>query len=161
MSFWSVTGKNITNQKKRMLMICIDKKNWKIWVAVAKGAGILTVTVLLFALSTFLTDSNSSSVAHPAQTLEQRFPDAPDTYGLLPPDSLPEIPNDVLRLPAFSWIGKKDVSDLKYVASREGRHFYPKEDPVAALITLEHFVGYKTVEDAYADSKIPAPPEPK
>jgi len=133
-------------------------QNRKMWIAVAKGVGVVTAAVLLIFISSVLVDSNSSSPKKPsAQGLRQRFPDAPDTYGVLAPGSGPRMPGNLSQPPAFSWIGKIDAADFQYVASREGVYYYAKDDPAAALITADNFVGYKTARQALTDGKTPAP----
>ncbi len=91
--------------------------------------------------------------------LARRFPGAPETYGVLPPGQVPKpvAPAPATVAPAFSWVGKVDTAGLACVASKRGVHFYRLDDPAAALIRLEDFVGYKTVAEARADGKTPAP----
>lgn len=87
--------------------------------------------------------------------LAQRFPDTPQTYGVRSPG---ELPVDAGRpeAPPFSWVGRVDVSGVRYAASRQGRFYWPIDSPAARLIRAEDFVGYATAEQARADNKRPA-----
>jgi hypothetical protein len=59
--------------------------------------------------------------------------------------------------PAFSWVGKVDTAGLRYVASKRGRRYYAIDDPIAQLVRLEDFVGYRTADEAEAAGKVSAP----
>jgi len=92
---------------------------------------------------------------HLPKDITQLFQNAPDSYGVLPPNTIPKPdPADPIP-PAFSWVGKIDPAGFKFVASKRGVHFYPIEDPAAVLIRLEVFMGYRTAAAAQADGKIP------
>jgi eukaryotic-like serine/threonine-protein kinase len=92
---------------------------------------------------------------HLPKDITKQFQDAPASYGVLPPNTVPKpVPADP-KPPAFSWVGKKDPTGFQFVASKQGLHFYPIDDPTAALIRWEDFVGYRTAADAQADGKSP------
>ncbi|MHC4324065.1 MAG: serine/threonine-protein kinase [Planctomycetota bacterium] len=92
-----------------------------------------------------------------AVRLVKYFPDAPESYGVLPPSTiLKPISVDSETPPLFSWAGKIDPETFRFVASKRGQHFYPVNAPEAILIRAEDFVGYRTREDALADGKVPA-----
>lgn len=93
----------------------------------------------------------------PVAALAERFPQAPETYGVLPPNALPASAPLPAEPPPFSWVGKVDTAGVAYVASKRGRRYYAIGDPSARLIRLEDFVGYKTADEAEADGKTPAP----
>jgi len=93
----------------------------------------------------------------PPSSLAERFADAPATYGVLPPGAVPEAVGAGGEPPAFSWIGRTDVTGLRYVAGKRGRHYYRVDAPEAALIRLEDLVGYRTADEARADGRTPAP----
>ncbi|MDP6544936.1 MAG: serine/threonine-protein kinase [Phycisphaerae bacterium] len=90
-----------------------------------------------------------------ATDITGRFPESPPTYGVLAPGavSAPGLPTP--PAPSFSWVGKRDTTGLRFVASKRGRYFYPIEHPVAQLIRSDDFVGYKSFEAARSDGKIP------
>jgi serine/threonine-protein kinase len=89
--------------------------------------------------------------------LARYFPEARETYGTLPPSTIfPPISPASDAPPTFSWVGKIDPAGFTHVASRRGPHFYPVDAPEAILIRAEDFVGYKSIEDARADGKVPA-----
>lgn len=92
--------------------------------------------------------------------LEVRFPGSRSSYGILPPHSVPQLPEQLNRPPSFSWIGKKDTAGLAYVAAKDGRYFFSLSDPMAILIPADDFVGYQTAEQARADGKLPAHQNP-
>ncbi|MHC4187109.1 MAG: serine/threonine-protein kinase [Planctomycetota bacterium] len=88
---------------------------------------------------------------------EQLFPNSPQTYGVLPPDTiLIPIKPDSTNPPSFSWKGKIDISEFKFIASKSGRYFYPTDSSQAFLIRADEFVGYKTAGEAITDGKIPS-----
>lgn len=126
------------------------------WLIAGAAAIVMTAVILIASLG--------GRSAQPAGSDEESvefsvlFPNAPETYGVLPPDAMPESPASITeRPPAFSWVGKVDTADARFVASKSGRHFYTINDPAAALITVENVVIYKSAEDARKDGKIPAP----
>jgi tRNA A-37 threonylcarbamoyl transferase component Bud32 len=94
---------------------------------------------------------------HPAD-LARLFPDAPQSYGVLPPGTVPEfVPADSKAPPAFSWVRSIERGRFKFVSTRSGRRCYPADSTEAILIPLEDFVGYETAEAARADGKTPGP----
>lgn len=86
------------------------------------------------------------------------FPDAPPTYGALPPETVPEAirPAAADRIP-FNWTGKVDARGIQFVAGKTGRYFYPVASPEAMLIRADSLVTYKTSADAVKDGRSPAP----
>ena len=88
-----------------------------------------------------------------SERLAKRFPAAPKTYGVRPPGAVPSPADSGAEAPPFSWVGKVDTKDVKFVASKRGRHFYPIDAPAARWIRLDDYVGYKTAQDARADGK--------
>jgi len=94
---------------------------------------------------------------HPAR-LAQLFPNAPQSYGVLPPAAmLKPIRVDSEPPPAFSWVHSTERGSFKFVATKTGRRFYPVNSADAILIPLRDFVGYKTIEEARADGKVETP----
>lgn len=85
------------------------------------------------------------------------FPDAPESYGPATEAGglQPSAP------PAFSWIKHLNLPGTlpgaAFVAAKQGRYFYPLNDPRAQLITPEQFTGYATKNEAQAAGKLPAP----
>jgi eukaryotic-like serine/threonine-protein kinase len=120
--------------------------------------GVVLIAAALAVLS-YLNPSRkpTSPGGQSAAALARRFPQAPDTYGVLPPNALPAAAPLPDEPPAFSWVGKVDTAGLACVASKRGRRYYAVDDPAARLIRLEDFVGYKTPAEAEADGKTPAP----
>jgi serine/threonine-protein kinase len=95
-------------------------------------------------------------VFNPA-ALERLFPEAPQTYGELPPGQLPR-PIDPLRsTPTSSWRGKFDDNETHFVANKRGRYYYPIDHPDAVLIPFNQVDGYRTEEEARAAGKLPNP----
>ena len=90
------------------------------------------------------------------ESLAAQFPDAPAGYGVLPGGAVPR-PDAPCPPPAFSWVGKVDATGLNFAASRRGHRFYAIDDPRAALIRREDFVGYPTAAAARDAGKTPAP----
>ncbi|MHC4757389.1 MAG: serine/threonine-protein kinase [Planctomycetota bacterium] len=89
---------------------------------------------------------------------EQFFPNSPESYGVLPPQTaLAPISPNMTDPPPFSWKGKINPEGLKFAAGRTGRYFYPINSPQAVLIRAEDFVGYKSSDEAIRDGKSPAP----
>lgn len=93
----------------------------------------------------------------PLAKLVERFPGAPETYGLLPAGQGCATAPVPAEAPEFSWVGKVDTAGLRYVASKRGRWYYAIDDPAARLIREEDFVGYATAQEAEAAGKSPAP----
>ncbi|MHC4842921.1 MAG: serine/threonine-protein kinase [Planctomycetota bacterium] len=91
------------------------------------------------------------------QDYAEFFPDSPETYGVLPPEAIwPPINPTTISPPPFSWKGKIDTEDIKFVASKSGRYFYPINSSKAVLIPENDFIGYESEEDALTDGKSPA-----
>jgi hypothetical protein len=89
--------------------------------------------------------------------LARHFPDAPESYGVLPPSFVMEpIRPGADEVSSFSWVGQVDASGFGFVASKRGRHFYPVDAPAALLIRSEDLVGYGTAAEAAADGKVQA-----
>jgi len=132
------------------------KSHRGLWLTVAAAAIIMAAVVLIGSLGSQTGDSGGPG--HEGNEITSFFPDAPDTYGQLPPGAIPESAvSAVDQPPAFSWVGKVDPAGFEFVASKNGRYFYPIDDPAAALITKENAVMYKNASDAKKDGKIPAP----
>ena len=92
------------------------------------------------------------------ESLAKYFPEAPDSYGIADPDSRPfPVEPDRNHPPAFSWVGRINPGQFKFVASKSGRHFYALDDPRAILIRTEEVVGYRSTQAAVADGKTAAP----
>ena len=123
------------------------------WIAVLSG---LIVAIALLGLYTTRNRLMGPSKPDPAR-LVQYFPDAPKSYGLLPPGTIPELvvisPKDA---PQFSWVGKVSTDGFRFIASKRGKSFYPIDASEAVLIRSEDFTGYKTSAEAVADGKTPA-----
>lgn len=90
-----------------------------------------------------------------APDITGRFPESPDTYGVLAPGAITSPEASAPPAPSFSWVGKRGTAGLRFVASRRGRYFYPIRHPTARLIRSEDFVGYKSFDEARDDGKIP------
>ncbi|MDY0354756.1 MAG: serine/threonine-protein kinase [Sedimentisphaerales bacterium] len=121
------------------------------------GAGIAGLVALVVLLGLYGPFGRSSRPVPEPASLDKYFPDAPQTLGVLPAAAIPEP----LRLdrddpPAFSWVGRIDPGDARFVASRRGRRFYSIDAPEAILIRKEDVVGYPTAQAAVADGKISA-----
>lgn len=132
------------------------KSRRALWLAA--GAAVIVMTAVIFIVS--LGGRSGQPAGSGGETVEfsTLFPNAPKTYGVLPPGATPESTAPVTdRLPPFSWVGRVDTTGAAFVASKNGRHFYPIHDPAAALITADNVVLYKSAEDALKDDKIPAP----
>lgn len=92
-----------------------------------------------------------------AADLARLFPNAAETYGVLPPDVVPRhVPPEAKAPPAFSWVREVPPGTYKFVGTRTGRRFYAADSPEAILIPLENLVGYETSQAAREDDKIPA-----
>ncbi len=129
----------------------VRKRAWAILVI----AAVLTIVagVLLFVLH----GRGTGRTPHP-EDLIRLFPDAPETYGVLPPGAVGKaIAPDSKAPPAFSWVHGIDPGKFKFVSTRSGQHFYPVDSAEAILIPLKDFVGYETIEAAKADGKTAAP----
>jgi len=92
-----------------------------------------------------------------AADLARLFPNAAETYGVLPPGVVPRhVPPEAKAPPAFSWVREVPPGTYKFVGTRTGRRFYAADSPEAILIPLENLVGYETSQAAREDDKIPA-----
>ncbi|MHB1155538.1 MAG: serine/threonine-protein kinase [Phycisphaerales bacterium] len=85
------------------------------------------------------------------------FPEAPESYGVTRAPSGDESGPATPPIPAFSWSRHIQPDGAAYVAARQGRYFYSRDDPRAQLITPEQFTGYATKNQALAAGKLPAP----
>jgi len=91
-------------------------------------------------------------------SLAKYFLDAPESYGVLAPNSTPApIRPELSDPPPFSWVHQTDSAQFKCVASRTGRHFYTMDDPRRVLIRAEDLVGYRSIQAAIAEGKTAAP----
>jgi eukaryotic-like serine/threonine-protein kinase len=89
--------------------------------------------------------------------LARYFPDAPATYGVATSKGVPATTEPSgAEAPGFSWVGKVDARDFRFVASRSGVHYYSVGSGEAALIRSDSLVGYRTAAEAAADGKAPA-----
>lgn len=90
------------------------------------------------------------------RALEKLFPQAPQSYGTRESGVLPVF-SAPIEPPAFSWKGKVDTTNIRFVAARSGRYYYPIDDKRALYIRADQFVGYQTPEQAAQAHKLPAP----
>jgi len=128
-------------------------RSWRVW---AIGAAMLFTAALVAVWYLGRGPEPKGLDRRPVARLAERFPHAPETYGVLPPGETFATAPLPAEAPAFSWVGKVDTAGLQYVVSKRGRWYYAIDDPVAQLIRMEDFVGYRTAEEAEA-SKILAP----
>ncbi len=132
------------------------KAHRALWLTAAAAAILVVAVVLIGSLGSQTGDSTGPDDG--GNEITSFFPDAPNTYGVLPPGATPESTvSPVDRPPGFSWVGKVDTAGFAFVASRNGRYFYPIGNPAAALIAKENVVMYKNASEAQKDGKIPAP----
>jgi eukaryotic-like serine/threonine-protein kinase len=129
-------------------------KSWRFW---ALSAAVLTAASLGVVWYLRARQAPAGPDRRALARLAERFPDAPETYGVLPPGEVFAAAPLPAEAPTFSWVGKVDTAGLRYVASKRGRWYYAGDDPRARLIRLEDFVGYATREEAEAAQKAPAP----
>ncbi|TFG50515.1 MAG: hypothetical protein E4H40_01235 [Candidatus Brocadiia bacterium] len=155
----SSAGRSASTDKSSDLQGAGGKKNiiksWPFWIS----SGALLVTVMglfVFVILPWLQKPKPRKSIELTE-LSRKFESAPETYGLLPPNTMPK-PEDpaALGIPSFSWVGKVNIENIRFVASRNGKYFYPFDSPQAALIRLDNFVGYKTASQAVRDGKRPA-----
>ena len=132
-------------------------KSWRFWLPAGLAALVFVALFVWPIISQRITPIDYRA-GRDIWALARLFPDAPKTYGLLPPYTTPPPLSLSRQVPPFSWLGKKDTTAVKFVAGKLGRHYYPIDDPDALLISSENFVGYKSAADAQADGKIPLPP---
>lgn len=124
----------------------------------ASGAAFLIMVVAVLSSFQYRTGRPWFKRSRDLARLAEYFPRTPENYGILPPNAIPKpIRPSIDDPPPFSWVGKVDTAGLHYVASKKGLHFYPIDAADAVLISSENFVGYKTISDAKADGKVPAP----
>jgi len=140
-----------TKQKHKPLQN-LKNHTWSI----LSGVGILVIVLTLILLTRINYPESKSEPIPSEDILSKAFSDSRPSYGILPAGSNPTTASVVYAVPEFSWVGKVDTSNILYVASTKGTHFYAAESPEAALIRLENFVGYETIEQALADGKRPA-----
>lgn len=140
------------------------------WARGALAASVLMLIVAAFVIGrawspaadgptepqpTEYTDAQSPAVL---TRLGERFPRAPQEYGVLGPNAVSFQSDPRLEPSPFSWVARKvELPGARFVASRGGRHYWPIDAPAAALIRAELVVGYPTAQAAQADGKIPAP----
>ena len=128
------------------------KHTWSI----LSGIGVVIIVLTLVLLSRINHPEDQIQTIPVEEILSKSFSDSKPSYGVLPSGSNPNADSAYYKIPEFSWVGKVDISNILYVASTKGNHFYAAESPEAALIRLENFVGYETIEQALADGKRPA-----
>ena len=92
----------------------------------------------------------------PVQKLGEGFATGIETYGDRPAGDLP-LAQPLDPPPPFSWRGRIDPGDARFVAARDGRRYFAIEDARADLIPADQFVGYATAMRAIDDGKQPAP----
>ncbi len=130
------------------------RRSWGLW---ASGALVLVIGASAAAWYVGRDRGAAEPARRSVEPLAEQFPRAPATYGVRPagetfsPAPLPA------EAPAFSWVGRVDTTGVQYVASKRGRWYYSIGDPVARLIRLEDFVGYRTAEEAQSAGRVPAP----
>jgi len=116
------------------------------------------VTIIILGIAAFLTAKRWLPSKTKLVEFSQFFPESPQTYGVLPAQTvLAPIYPDSTNPPAFSWIGKYDTENIKFVAAKYGRYFYSIDDPQAVLIRADLFIGYESASEAVADGKMSAP----
>lgn len=127
------------------------------WRRTAGGAvALAAVAVAIVLLAVFNNRTQPIGDANPAaKTLNDMFPDTPATYGDREPGQVPVATDPRQDPPPHSWIGKLDTNDIRFVAHRDGRHFYPADSTQAALISSEYLVGFANEQDARAAGKLP------
>jgi serine/threonine-protein kinase len=133
----------------------LSRHRWA-WICVAAAVLIIGSLFLAYLFRNRLRRSGPEITPDSARVL-QRFPNAPQTYGTLPPNVVPHPTPAFSETPPFSWVGKADVNGCAFVASKQGRHFYHIDSHCARFISLENFVAYRTAKDALADGKLPLP----
>ncbi len=120
------------------------------------GGGVLLLAVGVWLAVHYLRSPGGSRVVEPAN-LARFFPDAPESVGVRAAGEVAEaVAPDRDDPPAFSWLARIDPGEARFVASRQGRHFYPIDAPEAILIRAEDFLGYRSAEAAADDGKTPA-----
>lgn len=135
-----------------------DRRTAWIWMLVGAGAASMILALALFGGRIFQSARRTPLLNRPRYVaLADAFPSAPASYGQLPPGAVPVATHPAVQPPPFSWVGKVNTKGLRFVASRQGRHYFPIDDPLAALISLDNFVGYQSATQAQADDKTPAP----
>lgn len=135
----------------------IKAAGWKKYLAVGVPVSLFVLLVLtqIFWAFPFRFHKTPS-----VKRLESRFPDRRSSYGILPAQSVPQLPQQLNQPPPFSWLGKIDTTGLTYASAKNGRYYYSLSDPMAILIRQEDFIGYQTAEQARADGKLPAHQNP-
>jgi len=119
---------------------------------------LISAVIILLAIAAFFTADRWLPAKIPSADFSQFFPESPQTYGVLPANTaFPPIPPDTVNPPPFSWKGKINIENSKFIAARSGRYFYSLDDPRAVLIRADEWVGYESANEALADGKIAAP----
>jgi len=113
---------------------------------------LLIIAGLIFRLYVFINPPGQDR-----RDVSKLFPKAPVSYNTGTIKTVTSLPQTLTDVPAFSWIGKVDISDFNFVASKSGRYFYSIGDERAVLIRADQFIGYQTTEQALKDGKQPAP----
>ncbi len=122
------------------------------FIAIATAVTLMVLAILFAAVTIFRTRGFQKT------DMGGFFSDAPATYGVLAHSVLPrEVTAAADGSFKFNWVGKVETGDIRFVASRAGRYFYPIASADALLIRADNFVGYKTEAQAVADGKSPAP----
>jgi hypothetical protein len=131
---------------------------WRRWsVAFAVAAALVLFVGVLWVVPHIVGVWRGTGRTPHAADLARLFPNAAETYGVLPPGAVPRhVPPDAKAPPAFSWVREVQPGKYKFVSTRTGRRFYAADSPEAILIPLESLVGYETLESARADGKVPA-----
>lgn len=125
-------------------------------VLVAAGVAV-AAAILLLGLYAAGIGRRGGRTPRPAD-LARLFPDAPESYGVLPPGTvLKPIAVEAEAPPAFSWIHSVEPGQFKFVATKTGKRFYAADAPEALLIPAQDVVGYQSAEAARADGKVAAP----
>jgi eukaryotic-like serine/threonine-protein kinase len=107
-----------------------------------------------FGVTTLLIKARHSSLA-PARL----FPNAPATYGILPPLALPQMVEPAISdNPPLAWAARPVTAEARFVASKSGKYFFPLGSPMAMLIRADSLVTYKSAADAVRDGRLPGPP---
>jgi len=121
------------------------------------GATILAMILLILGGHRLIGALRGRRAVRPG-SLAKYFPDAPANYGVANAASRPyPVGPDATNPPAFSWVGRINPGQFKYVASKSGRHYFPLDDPRSVLIRAEEVVGYRNVQAALDDGKTAAP----
>lgn len=119
------------------------------WVWVGRISAVAVIACVLLVGGTWLVQrmvtALSSNQAADAEAFAERFPDAPESYGMMQPGQTP-APQPI-EPPAFSWRSLSvDPGGAAYAAHKNGRHAYPIDSPNASLIAAAEVVFYDDVQ---------------